>query len=135
MQETTAAMDEVSGHGPISTELRRGVISLAVLMCLRSENHGYGLRQALSQAGMPLKEGTIYPLLRRLEQQGALASRWDASGKRARKYYSLSAAGRTLLLAMKEQRALLIQVMDRLTDVDDGRLVDAQEFGDSRTCR
>jgi DNA-binding PadR family transcriptional regulator len=87
---------------------------MAVLMHLRVENHGYGVRQALAQAGVSLKEGTLYPMLRRLEAQGALTSRWDATGDRLRKYYSLSEQGSDLLAALREQRALLIGLIDKL---------------------
>ncbi|MHB1059189.1 MAG: PadR family transcriptional regulator [Rhodanobacter sp.] len=87
---------------------------MAVLMHLRVENHGYGVRQALAQVGMSLKEGTLYPMLRRLEGQGALTSRWDAGGDRLRKYYSLSERGSDLLAALREQRALLIELIDKL---------------------
>ena len=58
----------------LDTELRRGAVVLAVLSQLRTAQ--YGLRQALAQRGMPIEEGTLYPLLRRLEEQGLLASDW-----------------------------------------------------------
>ena len=58
-------------------ELRRGVLVLAVLSRLRSPQYGYSLRQALAEGGMPIEEGTLYPLLRRLESQGLLASEWN----------------------------------------------------------
>ncbi|WP_230473892.1 PadR family transcriptional regulator [Dyella choica] len=98
----------------MSIELRRGMITLAVLIQLRSENHGYGVKQALSQLGMSLKEGTLYPMLRRLEAQGALKSRWDTKGDRLRKYYSLSEQGAVMLDAMRKQRELLVQIIEEL---------------------
>ncbi|WP_266170289.1 PadR family transcriptional regulator [Dyella subtropica] len=98
----------------LSIELRRGMITLAVLIQLRSENHGYGVKQALSRLGMSLKEGTLYPMLRRLEAQGALKSRWDTRGDRLRKYYSLSEHGAVMLNAMRKQRALLVQIIEEL---------------------
>ena len=51
------------------TELRRGVLVLAVLSRLQVPQYGYSLRQALAEGGMPVEEGTLYPLLRRLEAQ------------------------------------------------------------------
>ena len=51
----------------LELELRRGVLVLAVLGQLRSPQYGYSLRQALAGRGMPIEEGTLYPLLRRLE--------------------------------------------------------------------
>ena len=55
-------------------ELRRGCLVLAVLAELRTEQYGYTLRKGLSERGLEVDEGTLYPLLRRLESQGLLAS-------------------------------------------------------------
>ena len=57
-------------------ELRRGCLVLAVLAALRSEQYGYTLRKTLSERGLEIDEGTLYPLLRRLESQGLLDSEW-----------------------------------------------------------
>jgi PadR family transcriptional regulator PadR len=78
-------------------ELRRGVLVLAVLSELRHERYGYVLRTLLSDAGMPLEEGTLYPLLRRLEDQGLLLSEWREEDNRRKRFYRLSPAGRTVL--------------------------------------
>jgi hypothetical protein len=48
-------------------ELRRGCLILAVLAQLRSEQYGYTLRKSLADDGLAIDEGTLYPLLRRLE--------------------------------------------------------------------
>jgi len=63
-------------------ELRRGSLILAVLAELRSEQYGYTLRKALGAHGMDIDEGTLYPLLRRLEAQGLLVSQWREQDKR-----------------------------------------------------
>ena len=57
-------------------ELRRGSVVLAVLAALRREQYGYTLRKTLSDLGLEIDEGTLYPLLRRLESQGLLNSQW-----------------------------------------------------------
>ena len=57
-------------------ELRRGCLILAVLAELRTEQYGYTLRKGLTDRGIAIDEGTIYPLLRRLESQGLLLSEW-----------------------------------------------------------
>ena len=57
-------------------ELRRGCLVVAVLSALRAEQYGYTLRKELAEQGMAIDEGTLYPLLRRLESQGLLASQW-----------------------------------------------------------
>lgn len=78
-------------------ELRRGCVVVAVLAALRSEQYGYTLRKALSEQGMDIDEGTLYPLLRRLESQGLLASEWREEDKRNKRFYRLSPDGRQVL--------------------------------------
>ena len=63
-------------------ELRRGSLILAVLGHLRREHYGYTLRKALSQAGVDIDEGALYPMLRRLEGQGLLTSEWREEERR-----------------------------------------------------
>lgn len=78
-------------------ELRRGSLVVAVLAALRSEQYGYTLRKALADAGMPIDEGTLYPLLRRLESQGLLVSEWREEEKRNKRFYRLSHEGKLIL--------------------------------------
>src|SRR5712692_11875744 len=78
-------------------ELRRGCLILAVLAELRSERYGYTLRKALAGQGMEIDEGTLYPLLRRLESQGLLSSEWREEDKRNKRFYRLSADGKLIL--------------------------------------
>ena len=77
-------------------ELRRGTIVLAILGKLRQPRYGYALLQSLEQSGVTVDAGTLYPLLRRLEKQEALESKWDTSDTRPRKYYQLSTKGKEL---------------------------------------
>ncbi|HTV83168.1 MAG TPA: helix-turn-helix transcriptional regulator [Acidobacteriaceae bacterium] len=81
-------------------ELRRGSLVLAVLAALRSEQYGYTLRRVLAEHGMEIEEGTLYPLLRRLESQGLLASEWREHEKRNKRFYRLSADGRRILVRL-----------------------------------
>jgi len=74
-------------------ELRRGCLVLAVLVQLRQEHYGYTLKKALADRGLPVDEGTLYPLLRRLESQGLLASEWREEDKRQKRFYHLSPEG------------------------------------------
>jgi PadR family transcriptional regulator PadR len=78
-------------------ELRRGVLVLATLSQLSKPRYGYGLRQALAEQGMPIEEGTLYPLLRRLEAQGLLSSEWRIEDGPPRRYYALNDRGEALL--------------------------------------
>src|ERR1700683_77970 len=78
-------------------ELRRGSLVLAVLVALRTEQYGYTLRKILAEHGMEIDEGTLYPLLRRLESQGLLKSEWREEDKRNKRFYQLSDEGEAIL--------------------------------------
>jgi PadR family transcriptional regulator PadR len=78
-------------------ELRRGCLIVAVLAHLRIEHYGYTLRKALDDQGLAIDEGTLYPLLRRLESQGLLQSEWREENKRNKRFYRLSAEGELIL--------------------------------------
>ena len=95
-------------------ELRKGVLVLAVLSQLQSAEYGYSLRQALAQRGMPIEEGTLYPLLRRLEAQGLLASEWRIEDGPPRRYYRLSPAGQRLYRSLASSWRDLVATMDKL---------------------
>jgi DNA-binding PadR family transcriptional regulator len=97
----------------LQMELRRGVIVLAVLSQLRQSHYGYSLRQALVDKGFDVNEGTLYPLLRRLESQGLLNSAWDLE-ERPRRYYTLSEAGASVLTELKAEWKYLGLVMERV---------------------
>ncbi len=81
----------------LKLELRRGCLSLAVLTQLRTERYGYTLRKALADEGLEIDEGTLYPLLRRLENQGLLVSQWREEDKRNKRFYRLSPTGELVL--------------------------------------
>ena len=78
-------------------ELRRGLLIVAVLAQLRREHYGYTLRKDLGALGMEIEEGTLYPLLRRLETQGLLESEWREENNRRKRFYKLSRDGRAIL--------------------------------------
>ncbi|MCP1338301.1 PadR family transcriptional regulator [Idiomarina sp. M1R2S28] len=77
----------------LKLELRRGVLVLAVLASLREPHYGYSLRKQLKDAGVDIDEGTLYPLIRRLADQGLLDSEWKQGEGRERRYYQLSTLG------------------------------------------
>jgi DNA-binding PadR family transcriptional regulator len=100
----------------LDTELRRGAVVLAVLSQLRAAQYGYSLRQALAQRGMPIEEGTLYPLLRRLEEQGVLASDWRINDGPPRRYYKLNPRGIRLLAELTANWHALVTTMGQLLD-------------------
>ena len=95
-------------------ELRRGVIVLATLSQLGSEEYGYSLLKKLADLGLEVDQGTLYPLLRRLEAQGLLESVWKLEESRPRRYYVISAEGKKLLPKMKKEWAGIVSVMDKM---------------------
>lgn len=92
-------------------ELRRGVIVLAVLSQLAEEQYGYSLLKLLSDQGLDVDQGTLYPLLRRLESQGLLQSTWKLEEARPRRYYVISPEGRNLLPKLKEEWNRIVAMM------------------------
>ncbi|MGD8405860.1 MAG: PadR family transcriptional regulator [Anaerolineales bacterium] len=95
-------------------ELRRGVIVLAVLSQLKEEQYGYSLMKLLSKQGLEVDQGTLYPLLRRLESQGLLSSDWNTEGSRPRRYYVISSAGQGVLPRLKEEWNNIVSMMERM---------------------
>jgi PadR family transcriptional regulator PadR len=87
----------LSQFDSLRLELRRGCLVMAVLAQLKTEHYGYTLKKELSERGMEIDEGTLYPLLRRLESQGLLVSEWREEDKRNKRFYRLSPAGRNVL--------------------------------------
>jgi DNA-binding PadR family transcriptional regulator len=97
-------------------ELRRGVIVLAVLSQLSEEQYGYSLLKLLSDQGMDLDQGTLYPLLRRLESQGLLQSAWRLEEARPRRYYTISAEGQKILPQLKQEWSKIVSMMKIMLD-------------------
>src|SRR6201994_3586206 len=95
-------------------ELRRGCLIVAVLAQLRQEHYGYTLRKALEDQGLAIDEGTLYPLLRRLETQGLLVSEWREENKRNKRFYRLSAQGELILQKLLEEWQTINVSLDRI---------------------
>ena len=95
-------------------ELRRGSLTLAVLAQLRSEHYGYSLRKALVDLGLDIDEGTLYPLLRRLESQELLTSEWREEGNRNKRFYKLSPDGRQVLKQLLAEWRGINQSLERI---------------------
>src|ERR1700739_5179977 len=98
----------------LKMELRRGCLTLAVLTQLRTERYGYTLRKALADDGLEIDEGTLYPLLRRLESQGLLVSHWREEDKRNKRFYRLSPQGEIILYRLLNEHGARIAALDRI---------------------
>ncbi len=95
------------------TQLRKGILELAIMGALYHQSHyGYSLVRLMSRDGaLSLKEGTIYPILSRLNREGLVNAHWvESSQGPPRKYYALTKDGR-------RQYEALIQEFEQLVDL------------------
>ena len=86
----------------LETEMRRGIFQLAVLSLLLGPRYGYEIGRLLAEQGLAVEEGTLYPLLRRMEEQGLLESWWATDQPRPRKYYRTTEDGKKSLANLLE---------------------------------
>jgi PadR family transcriptional regulator PadR len=112
MANGTTVSEEILEN--LKLELRRGCLIVAVLAQLRTEQYGYTLRKALADDGLAIDEGTLYPLLRRLETQGLLVSQWREEDKRNKRFYKLSPAGERILTQLLEEWQNINTSLDKI---------------------
>ena len=109
-------MEQIELMENLIQELRRGVITLAVLNELQEEQYGYSVIKVLADKGFEIDQGTLYPLLRRMETQGLLESRWRLEEARPRRYYVISPKGKSVLPRLKEEWSKIIATVDPMLD-------------------
>jgi PadR family transcriptional regulator PadR len=86
-----------------SNEVWQGTMALMILKVLEAlgPQHGYGIARRIEQTSgslLSINQGTIYPVLLKLEQDGSIASEWGTSGNNRRaKFYRITEAGRRQL--------------------------------------
>lgn len=88
----------------------------ASLAALREPGYGYALLTTLADAGIQVDANTLYPLLRRLEDQGLLISEWDTTASRPRKIYRTSIEGERVLAVMLADVTDLSAALNRLSE-------------------
>lgn len=100
----------------IRAQMRKGLLEYCILSILaRKEAYASSIIEELKSAGMIVVEGTLYPLLIRLKNQGWLTYRWEESPQGPpRKYYSISEDGRRLLAEMDASWLDLIETIKTL---------------------
>jgi PadR family transcriptional regulator PadR len=101
-----------------TTQLRKGLLELCVLACLRRDRlYGYDIVKRLAAGGgLAMGEGTVYPILSRFKKDGLVETALvESSEGPARKYYQLTAKGRQLLAAMLAHWAAVRDGIDRVT--------------------
>ena len=107
-------MENIPPIDNLIMEMRRGVIVLAVLSQCNEEQYGYSLMKSLSEKGLEIDQGTLYPLLRRLETQGLLSSRWRLEDARPRRYYIISQQGLKALPKLIMEWNNMVQMMGHM---------------------
>jgi transcriptional regulator len=98
------------------TDVLQGTLALLVLKTLaREPMHGYGITlhiQMLSKEVLRVEEGSLYPALHRMAQDGWIKAEWGTSeNNRRARYYSLTAAGRKQLAEEEKSWARLTQAV------------------------
>jgi PadR family transcriptional regulator PadR len=109
-------MESIQSIDNLILEMRRGVIVLAVLSQCNQEQYGYSLMKSLAEKGLEIDQGTLYPLLRRLETQGLLSSSWRLEDARPRRYYVISPQGLEVLPKLVDEWKSMVQMMRRMLE-------------------
>jgi len=103
------------------TEMNRGFLSILVLALLEKDMYGYAMVRTIRDMGYEVDENTLYPLLRRLEKNGWIKSKWSVGKDRPRKFYAITDDGRALraeLLGIwKKQDEILKHIMEEKSHV------------------
>ncbi|WP_019154141.1 PadR family transcriptional regulator [Robertmurraya massiliosenegalensis] len=110
-------MNDTNEHlDKLMQELRRGTLTIGVLSQLFEPQYGYSLVASLEERDFPVEPGTLYPLLRRLEKQGLLESKWDTNEARPRKYYLLSETGKEVFEQLVVEWKSMVESLDTLLE-------------------
>ena len=106
---------EINGEN-VRSQMRKGVLEYCILSILdKQEAYASSIIDSLKAANMIVVEGTLYPLLIRLKNQGALTYRWEESPQGPpRKYYCISEDGRALLQVMNASWVDLVETIKTL---------------------
>ena len=107
--------------GSLETEMNRGFLHILVLALLEKDMYGYAMARLIDSLGYKVEESTLYPLLRRLEKNGSITSRWSMEEDRPRKFYGITTAGRALRAGLldvwRNQNHILERIMKENDDV------------------
>src|SRR6266478_207262 len=110
------------------TDVLQGTLALMVLKTLDvlGPLHGYGIARRIEQISgdlLAVNQGTLYPVLLRLEQEGAVASEWNSSeNNRRARFYRLTPAGHKLLQAEKHDWEQTAAIIARFFEVKRGEM-------------
>jgi PadR family transcriptional regulator PadR len=101
----------------IKSQMRKGVLEFCILTIIsRNEAYASDILETLKEAELVVVEGTVYPLLTRMKNEGLLTYRWqESTGGPPRKYYSLTEEGHTLLQQLQNEWHSICQAVSQIT--------------------
>lgn len=102
----------------IDRELLKGSTNLLVLSVLKNENmYGYQMIKRIKEESenvFEFQEGTLYPILHKLEEKGLISSYWDETSGKKRKYYAITEEGKKHLESKKEEWKLFTTKVNKV---------------------
>jgi len=100
------------------TQVRKGYLELCILLLIQRQErlYGFDLLERLEKFDLPVKEGTLYPILSRMTVEKILSAVWETKDIKGhpRKFYSLTKEGAKLLAEMKTEFARMVEVYDSI---------------------
>ena len=102
----------------IKSQMRKGVLEFCILTIIsRNEAYASDILETLKEAELVVVEGTVYPLLTRMKNEGLLTYRWqESTGGPPRKYYSLTEEGHTLLQQLQNEWHSICRAVSQVTE-------------------
>lgn len=99
-------------------QVKKGYLELCLLLLIRNKKRMYGLEllEKLGTLDLALKEGTLYPLLNRMTDDGMLQSTWETENVKGhpRKFYSLTKKGTQSLIEMEEEFNKMVELIVKI---------------------
>lgn len=101
----------------LKSQMRKGLLEYCILSIInRTEAYASDILEALKDAQLVVVEGTVYPLLTRMKNEGLLAYRWqESTGGPPRKYYTLTQEGKELLTNLEAEWQSICQSVNQIT--------------------
>lgn len=102
----------------IKSQMRKGILEYCILSIIdRQEVYTSDILEALRQADLLVVEGTLYPLLSRLKNNGLLKYRWqESTDGPPRKYFTLTEEGQTMLAALNQEWKTISNAITTITE-------------------
>jgi PadR family transcriptional regulator PadR len=102
----------------IKSQMRKGLLEYCILSIIsRQEAYASDILETLKESKLLVVEGTLYPLLTRMKNEGLLTYRWqESTGGPPRKYYTLTASGQELLAQLDDEWQSIYQAINLITN-------------------